>query len=58
MGRREKKKKGGIGNVISTLILIIAIGIFAFALVRSLQKNCHNAHFAKFFHLNDSSLYD
>ena len=31
MGRREKKKKGGIGNVISTLILIIAIGIFAFA---------------------------
>ena len=29
--RRRQKKKGGIGNVISTLILLIAIGIFCFA---------------------------
>ncbi len=28
---QRKKKKGGIGNVISTLILLIAIGIFCFA---------------------------
>ena len=26
-----QKKKGGIGNVISTLVLLIAIGIFCFA---------------------------
>lgn len=33
MARRgqRQKKKGGIGNVISTLILLIAIGIFCFA---------------------------
>ncbi len=30
-GRRNQKKSGGIGNVISTLVIIIALGVFCFA---------------------------